>query len=168
MLLPFITEERFSHGERAFGFVLAAFGLGGAVGAVIPALVKLPRRYLTFMMSCWGVGSLPIAAIGYTRSFSVMAVCAFAAGLSSGAASVIWGTLLYRRVPPRLLGRVHSVDLFVSLMFMPASMAMAGPVARMLSSQSVFLAAGTIPIGLSVLAWASARMARDEAENPLP
>ncbi|MDF2584395.1 MAG: transporter, partial [Mycobacterium sp.] len=34
VLLPFITNARFEHGERIFGFVLAAFGLGSAVGAL--------------------------------------------------------------------------------------------------------------------------------------
>jgi hypothetical protein len=40
---------------------------------------------------------------------------------------VIWGTLLQRRVPPHLLGRVSSLDFFVSLALMPVSMALAGP-----------------------------------------
>jgi DHA3 family tetracycline resistance protein-like MFS transporter len=31
---------------------------------------------------------------------------------------VIWGTLLQRRVPKEMLGRVSSLDFFVSLVFM--------------------------------------------------
>ncbi|HEY6690449.1 MAG TPA: luciferase family protein [Rubrobacter sp.] len=43
------------------------------------------------------------------------------------AAMVIWGTLLQRRVPEGLRGRVSSLDFFVSLVLMPVSMAIAGP-----------------------------------------
>ncbi len=59
VLLPFITNERFEHGERTFGFVLAAFGVGGAIGALAVSSWRLPRRYLTVLMSCWGIGNLP-------------------------------------------------------------------------------------------------------------
>jgi len=38
---------------------------------------------------------------------------------------VIWGTLLQRRVPAAMLGRVSSLDFFVSLALMPVSMAIA-------------------------------------------
>lgn len=34
VLLPFITKARFANGERIYGFVLAAYGIGGALGAL--------------------------------------------------------------------------------------------------------------------------------------
>ena len=49
-------------------------------------------------------------------------------GATFQAGMVIWGTLLQRRVPPEMLGRVSSLDFFVSLVFMPLSFALAGPV----------------------------------------
>ena len=53
-------------------------------------------------------------------------------GATFQAGTVIWGTLLQRRVPPALLGRVSSLDFFVSLSFMPLSMALAGPVSEVI------------------------------------
>lgn len=167
VLLPFITNARFAHGERIFGFVLAAFGLGGAVGAIAVSSARLPRRYLTVMVMCWGLGNLPLVAIGYTSSFAVMAAAAFVVGMTSTAATVIWGTLLQRRVPPAMLGRVSSLDFFVSLVFMPVSMAVAGPLSKVLAVQTIFLAAGTIPAALGLIAWLAARMPRDEVAHPL-
>ena len=49
-------------------------------------------------------------------------------GVLFSAPMVIWGTLLQRRVPPDLLGRVSSLDFFVSIALMPVSMALAAPV----------------------------------------
>ena len=36
VLLPFITRDRFPHGEQMYGFVLAAFGIGRAPSAPSP------------------------------------------------------------------------------------------------------------------------------------
>lgn len=167
VLLPFITNARFDHGERIFGFVLAAFGLGSAVGALAVSSLRLPRRYLTVMMVCWTVGNLPLIAIGYTTSFLVMAVASFVVGMTSGAAMVIWGTLLQRRVPPEMLGRVSSLDFFVSLVFMPISMAVVGPLSKVISIETIYLAAGLGPVLLGAAAYLLARMDRDEIAHPL-
>ena len=167
VLLPFITTARFEHGERIFGFVLAAFGLGSAVGALAVSSWRLPKRYMTALMVCWGVGNLPIVAIGYTSSFPLMALAAFVIGMTSGAAMVIWGTLLQRRVPSAMLGRVSSLDFFVSLVFMPVSMALAGPLSKVMSIETIFLVAGVGPVFLGLIAYFAARMYRDEVEHPL-
>ncbi|MCW1958862.1 MAG: tetracycline efflux MFS transporter Tet(V) [Mycobacterium sp.] len=167
VLLPFIARQRFVHGGQAYGFVLAAYGAGGALGALAVSTRPLPRRYLTVMMMLWSVGSLPLAVVGATRSFPVMAISLFIVGLASGAGMVIWGTLLQRRVPAHMLGRVASLDFFVSLSFMPLSMALAGPLSKVVPVQLIFAAAGTLPILLAAIALAAARMPRDEIAHPL-
>ena len=167
VLLPFVTNARFENGERTFGFVLAAFGAGGAIGALAVSSWRLPRRYMTVLMSCWCIGNLPIIALGYTSSFLLMSSASFVIGVTSGAAMVIWGTLLQRRVPPQMLGRVSSLDFFVSLVFMPVSMALAGPLSKVISIQTIFLVAGLGPVLLGLAAYLAARMFRDEIEHPL-
>ena len=46
VLLPFIAADRFEDGARMYGLVLAAYGVGGALGAlggvVAPAAAALP------------------------------------------------------------------------------------------------------------------------------
>ena len=167
VLLPFITNARFEHGERIFGFVLAAFGLGSAVGALAVSSWRLPKRYMTVLMVCWGLGNLPIVAIGYTSSFPLMALASLIIGVTSGAAMVIWGTLLQRRVPPGMLGRVSSLDFFVSLAFLPVSFAIAGPLSKVVSMETIFLVAGVAPMIFAGIALWLARMPRDEIANPL-
>ena len=66
-----------------------------------------------------------------------------------------------------MLGRVSSLDFFVSLAFMPVSMAIAGPLSKVVSMQTIFLVAGVVPIVLAVIAWFAARMPRDEIAHPL-
>lgn len=80
---------------------------------------------------------------------------------------VIWGTLLQRRVPTAMLGRVSSLDFFVSLAFMPLSFAIVGPLSKVVSMESIFLVAGLLPAALAAVAVTAARMPRDELAHPL-
>ncbi|MCV7179182.1 tetracycline efflux MFS transporter Tet(V) [Mycolicibacterium sphagni] len=166
VLLPFIARTRFADGDQVYGLMLAAFGVGSALGAVAMSSRPLPRRYLTVMMTMWGVGSLPFVVVGTTSSLPVMLVALFVIGVGEGA-GVIWGTLLQRRVPPQMLGRVSSLDFFVSLAFMPVSMAVAGPLSKVIPVEAIFAVAGIAPVLLAAVALAAARMPRDEIAHPL-
>jgi DHA3 family tetracycline resistance protein-like MFS transporter len=167
VLLPFLVKNRFADGAQTYGFLLAYLGVGEAVGALAISSTRLPRRYLTVMMIMWGAGNVPLIVAGATSSFTWMAIAMFIVGLTDGAGSVIWGTLLQRRVPTELLGRVSSLDFFVSLAFMPLSFAIVGPLSKVVSMEAIFAAAGVIPVALAAIAVAAARMRRDEVANPL-
>lgn len=167
VLLPFIAQQRFADGARAYGFILAFFGVGSALGALTVSSLRMPRRYLTVMMTMWGAGSLPLVVVGTTASFPAMAAATFVVGVTDGAGMVIWGTLLQRRVPTEMLGRVSSLDFFVSLAFMPVSFAIAGPLAKVVSMETIFTVAGVAPVLLAAVAVTAARMPRDELANPL-
>ena len=167
VLLPFITQARFENGARIYGFVLAAYGVGGAIGALAVSSGRLPRRYMTVMMMCWGLGNLPLVALGYSSSFPLMAVADIHRRRHRQCGHGHLGHAAQRRVPAEMLGRVSSLDFFVSLAFMPVSMAVAGPLSKVISVETIFLAAGTIPAVLGVVALLAARMPRDELEHPL-
>ncbi|MBC8090349.1 MAG: MFS transporter, partial [Pseudonocardia sp.] len=167
VLLPFAVRDQTGSGPGGFALVLAAFGIGGAVGSLLVSSLPMPRRYLTVMIMLWGVGCAPLAAIGLTGQLWVMAAATFAVGFSGSAATVIWGTLLQRRVPPHLLGRVSSLDFFVSLALMPVSMALAGPVGDALGLPITFVLAGAVPVFLALAAIVGWRLDRDELAHPL-
>lgn len=167
VLMPFVVRDQLGGDSRMFGFLLAVMGVGGAVGSLVTASLKLPRRYLTVMMVSWGAGSLPLAAVGILDSFWTVAAAMFVWGATGSVGMVIWGTLLQRRVPSHLLGRVSSLDFFVSLALMPISMALAGPAAEVFPIWAIFLAAGVVCPVLAVIAMIAARMPADELAHPL-
>jgi DHA3 family tetracycline resistance protein-like MFS transporter len=167
VLLPFIAKQRFEDGAQTYGFILAFFGVGSALGALAVSSGRLPRRYLTVMMTMWSVGSIPLVVVGVTSSFPLMAAATFVIGCTDGAGMVIWGTLLQRRVPTEMLGRVSSLDFFVSLAFMPVSFAIVGPLSKVVSMQTIFLVAGVAPVLFAAVAMYAARMRRDELAHPL-
>lgn len=167
VLVPFVIKDRAAGGPEDHALILAAFGIGGAVGSAIIASLRMPRRYLTVMNLLWAFGCLPLAVFGLTDQIWIMAIAAFLVGAAFNGGVVIWGTLLQRRVPGEMLGRVSSLDFFVSLAFMPVSMAVAGPAGESLGLPIVFLIAGVAPLVIGVVAIIAARMTRDEIANPI-
>ncbi|MFV0426013.1 MAG: hypothetical protein ACK5KU_03130 [Beutenbergiaceae bacterium] len=117
---------------------VALVSTASAVGLLLPARLagvvadRIPQKRILLVVASveflgmalvavywWCAGLLPHGSIRMPRRYlSVM--------------NVIWGTLLQRRVPPQMLGRVASLDFFVSLGLMPISMALAAPVAAAL------------------------------------
>jgi MFS family permease len=167
VLLPFAVRDQTGSGASGFAFVLGAFGVGGAIGSVTMSSLRMPRRYLSVMLLLWGVGAAPLAVIGLTDLLWVMAVAGFVVGFTGSGGMVIWGTLLQRRVPSHLLGRVSSLDFFVSLALMPISMAIAGPVGEWIGIPLTFVLAGLIPTFLALAAIVGWRLPADEIAHPL-
>jgi MFS family permease len=167
VLLPFVVRDQLGGDSSVFGFLLAVMGVGAALGSLLTASLRLPRRYLTVMMVSWGAGSLPLAAVGIMDNFWTIAAALFIFGATGSVGMVIWGTLLQRRVPPHLLGRVSSLDFFVSLALMPVSMAVAGPAAEVLPIWLIFVVAGGVCPIMAVIAMMVARMSDDELAHPL-
>ena len=167
VLLPFLTRERFDDAEATFGFLLAANGIGGAIGSLTVSSLKLPRRYLTFMILCWGGGTLPLVLIGAATNLIVMLAALFVVGAATGAGVVIWGTLLQRLVPIEMIGRVASLDFFVSIAFMPVSIAIAGPLSLLVPIPVILIVAGIVPPVLAVIALGAGRMRAVERTHPL-
>ena len=166
VLVPFAIKDA-GGGPTQHASVLAAFGIGGAVGSLVVASLRLPRRYLTVMLLLWGLGCVPMVVFGLTTSLWLMVAAGALIGATFEAGTVIWGTLLQRRVPPSLLGRVSSLDFFVSLSLMPLSMALAGPVSELIGQGATFAVAGLAPLVLAVVALLAARLPADEVAHPL-
>lgn len=167
VLLPFVVGGQLGGDAQAFGFMLAAFGIGAATGSLLTASLPLPRRYLTWMVALWALGTLPLAAVGVVTGLWQLALALFVVGATGGIGQVIWGTLLQRRVPRRMLGRISSLDFFVSLALMPVSMALAGPIGEIVPLWMVFVVAGVVSPVIGVVVWLAGRMAEDEIAHPL-
>ncbi|GAA1925537.1 tetracycline efflux MFS transporter Tet(V) [Microbacterium aoyamense] len=167
VLLPFLTRERIGEDPRLFGFLLAVYGLGGVVGSIVVSSRALPSRYLTVMTLVWAVSTLPYVVVGVTDQYWLLLASMFVVGFGFSYGNVIWGTLLQRRVPRHMLGRISSLDFFVSLALMPLSMALAGPLASVIPLSVIFIVAGIIPFVFGIAVLFIARMPQDEIAHPL-
>jgi MFS family permease len=167
VLLPFLVRDEAGGGASEYGLLLAAYGVASAAGALLVSSRPFPRRYLTAILLMWGLGSAPLALLGFLDALWAMAVVLVLVGLVDAGGQVLWGTLLQRRVPKHLQGRVSSLDWFVSLGLLPVSMALAGPAGQLVGVAAVFVFTGVVAAaaGLGVLFGLGLR--RDELEHPL-
>ncbi|MCZ4537098.1 MFS transporter [Gordonia terrae] len=167
VLVPFALRERIDGGATQHAWVLAGFGLGAAAASLVFASIPMPRRYLTVMFSLWAFSSLPLVLMGLADSTWMFVAAGVAMGILFDGPMVLWGTLLQRRVPPALLGRIASLDFFVSVALMPVSMAIAAPVSSAIGLTATFVLAGLLPVPIAWAFYFAAGMWRDEIENPL-
>ena len=167
VLTPFVISDQVGGGSAEYRMLLATFGIGSAIGALGISSRPLPRRYLTVMLGVWGAGLLPLALFGFATELWVLLVAAIVVGVTEGVGTVIWGTLLQRRVPDALRGRVSSLDFFLSLALLPASMAFAGPAAEAFGITAVFVVAGVVSAAAAPVMFRLGRLREDELAHPL-
>ncbi|MET0510925.1 MAG: MFS transporter, partial [Thermoleophilaceae bacterium] len=166
VLLPYIIRNDLGGDATTFGAVLAAGGLGSIAAALILSRTGAPRRHVTFMWCAWGVGTT--LDIGLAVASAAWQMCAIAF-LSFGCATagmVIWSTLMNTLVPAEMLGRVTSVDWFVSIGLIPVSFALTAPVAEWLGPRTTLGVAGAF--GLLSFALLFVPGVRDPERLPLP
>jgi MFS family permease len=148
VLLPFLVKNKIDTDARGLGFVFAAGGLGAMAFAYTVAYTGLPRRALVLMYALWSLSMFALASLALARSlWQAMLSSFFVFGLLS-TGEIVWQTMLQRRVPNELLGRVASVDWFVSAGLVPLSFVLTGPIAASLGAATTVLGAGIVGGGL--------------------
>ncbi|MEU4494012.1 MFS transporter [Streptomyces sp. NBC_00210] len=144
VLLPYMVKNVLHGSAAELGLVLTSGGVSAVLAAVIVGQIGLPRRFMTFMYWTWTFATLGVAGYGLaTSSWQLAITCAVVNGLET-AGIIAWATAKQRLVPAELLGRVSSVDWFVSLALLPLSYALAAPVAAALGVRRTFIGAGVI------------------------
>jgi MFS family permease len=142
VLVQVIAVQRLG-GASAAGFIAAAEGVGGLIGAAAALRFK-PRRllragWLTLML-------MPIWALAYVWPATLIAVLAGAIIGWSGLIffDVAWETAIQDRVPQSALGRVASWDTLTSFLAMPVGNALAGPLSDRFGLNPVLTACAAI------------------------
>ena len=151
VLLPALMRSSHDNGPALYGTVLAALGAGGVVGSLLAGSWRTPERFLPVMVGAWVIGCLPLSIPALTsNSWAIGAGLAFYGELI-GIGMVIWGAVLQEHVPLEMLGRVASLDFFISIAFMPLSIALTGLLSRHIDIRTLFIAAGLVPLATGAL-----------------
>jgi DHA3 family tetracycline resistance protein-like MFS transporter len=96
------------------------------------------------MYACWSAATFVVAVYGISvASWQVMAA-SFAFNALETVGTIIWLTTKQRLVPTQLLGRVSSLDWFISLGLLPVSFALAGVVGGAIGARATLVAAGLL------------------------
>lgn len=144
VLVPYLVRNVFQESAGALGLVYASGGLGAVVAAAVIGQTGLPRRHITLAYVAWCGATFAIAGYGFATSSLGLGITCAVVSAGEAAGMIAWSTAKQRLVPLRMLGRVSSVDWFVSTALVPLSYAVTAPVAAMVGAQATLVWAGAI------------------------
>ena len=145
VLVPYLVKNRLHGSAATLGVVLGLGGLGALSAAAVTAQVGDRGRHpITFLYAAWSGATLLVAGYGLVTLRWQLAALVFSVGALEAAGTVVWATLKQRLVPSRLLGRVSSIDWFVSTALMPLSYVLTPLVVRLVGVSATFELAGTL------------------------
>jgi hypothetical protein len=160
-LVPFVVTDQMDGTELQLALVFGAAGVGSIIASLVMAQRGgLPKRPLTVMYIAWMVGMGMTAFFGIVTTVGQAMVVAFIAEGGIAVLVVIWFTTMQRLVPQELLGRVSSLDWMISIMGLPVSFLVVGPLAEVFGADAVLIGAGVLG-ALTVLFFMTRRGARD-------
>jgi hypothetical protein len=124
--------------------ILALGGIGAMAAAIVMGNRETPKRHITFMYGVWTLSTLAVTGYGLASfPWQAMVAC-FVFNALEGAGTIVWATTKGRLVPQRLLGRVSSLDWFISIGLVPVSYAVTGPVAALFGARTTLVGAGIV------------------------
>jgi hypothetical protein len=150
VLLPYVVKNELHGSAASLGLVLGTGGVGALAAAAIVGGRRPSRRPVTFMYVAWAGAALLVAGYGLATREWELAATAFALNALEAAGAVLWATLKQRLVPRDLLGRVSSIDWFVSTGLMPLSFALTPVATNLLGARTTLVAAGTLGPALTL------------------
>lgn len=148
--LPKLVRDFYHQGAWLLGLIDTTWAVGAIAATLLMSQLKYRghRGLLAYfaLLPC----GLAITLLGLPLPLHVEPVFAtFAsalAGFSIGIFSIIWVTLLQELVPVEKLGRVSSIDMMGSYVFLPIGIAFIGVLADRIGPSPVFILGGIITI----------------------
>lgn len=126
VLLPYLLVHTLHDRKVIVGYTFAVMGLSGAIGALVASNMKMPRRRIRVMIAYWTIASFSGIIIGFATNFWEVMIFPVVASPLLLLGNVIWESMMQSEVPRELLGRVSSVDWFMSLGLAPLGVVLAG------------------------------------------
>ena len=166
VLLVAVAIDLLHAGEGWAGYLNAAFGLGGIVGAA--AAVSLAgRRRLTPALA---TGSMlfggPVAALGAVSALVTAPLLMGLSGVGRSIASVAGNTLLQRAAPPRALARVFGVLESLTMVSLAIGSVIASALVASAGIAAALVVVGAVVPLVVALLWRPLRNVEQQATAP--
>lgn len=148
ILIPLHVKNGLDATASELGAYFAAIGLGGGVAVLGTAGLRRRRNHIAASFGAWAISATAILLAGLSTSIVAVVGCGLVIGAGLQYGNVMWESLLQLAVPARLLGRVTSLDWFVSLSLEPAGLTLAAPVAAAIGAAPALVIAGACSVTL--------------------
>lgn len=105
----FLARETFGAGDTGYGLLVALWGGGMVLGSALIALLGDRINLLAFYFIGILISAIALTGAGLSPTFVLALAALTAGGAANGIDNVTTDTILQKRVPEELLGRVFSV-----------------------------------------------------------
>jgi MFS family permease len=139
VLIPYFLRHNLHLAKDYVGFAVAAAGVSGALGALVVANFPMPKRRIRMMWIYWSIGSMTALVMGIATNFWEVIIFPIVVSPTIIFGNVIFESMMQSEVPRELLGRVSSVDWFVSLGVAPLGLVIASQVANVIGVRAYFV-----------------------------
>jgi MFS family permease len=157
--LPALVHGPLHANASAFGIILAGWGAGAFVGAIVAgALGKRQHKGLIMLLA--GLLMAVLIALLPIWGVAFAVVCMLMAGVAGSIVNVILFTAVQQAIPSHLMGRVMGLLLFGSFGVYPLSVALAGVLSNQLGPASFFPFSGLL-LALAMLLGMTQRALRE-------
>jgi len=136
LVLGPVLARDYLGGARAWGAILACYGVGAIIGGLL-ALGRRPRRPLLVSTLTTLGFPLPPLALALHLPLAAVAGGALLAGAGSAFGGAIATTVTQQRLPADMLSRVGSFNMVGAFAFGPIAFIAAGPVAAVFGVRTV-------------------------------
>ncbi len=105
----FLARETFDAGATGYGLLVSVWGVGMVAGSALMVVVGDRANLIALYFLGIFAFALALAGVGLSPTFALALAALAVAGASNGVENVVTDTILQKRVPEALLGRVFSV-----------------------------------------------------------
>jgi MFS family permease len=154
VLVPLLIKQDLRQSSAVLGFVLAAGGAGGLIGAICVGRIRVPRRRVTATWLAFGAAGAALTGIAVAPSAAYVAACFALIWAFATYGNALWIPVLQEQVPRDMLGRASSIEWIFSFAGAPAGLIVAGLLAARIGIRPTMfadgIAAAFVTLGLIV------------------
>jgi MFS family permease len=149
----FLAREVFGAGNIGYGLLVSVWGGGMVLGSSLMAVLGDRAARVGLYLVAVFVTALALAAAGLSPTFVLALIVLAVAGTANGVDNVVTDTVLQKRVPEALLGRVFATRFLAFSAGEALAYAGGGFLVELLGTRSTYVLAGaaTAVAGLLVL-----------------
>jgi MFS family permease len=146
VLGPYVAKHSLN-GASSWAFIATGEGVGALLGGLAGYRWRPGRQPMVTTGLLLMVSAAQNLILAFHPTTALLAVAATGSGFAFALGSVVWDTVLQRKVPPEKLARVASYAWMGAMVFLPAGYALAGPIAMAIGLKTYLLiAAGWIVV----------------------
>lgn len=153
--IPVLAQGPLHAGAQGYGFILTGWGAGALAGALLASALgnRINRGFYSLLF--FGLQVFAVAALAYAVNTLMAVGCMATFGLLNSLGNVSFLTLIQRKLPRNLLGRIMGVFTFCNFATLPLSVAVGGFATARFGASPVILGGAAIMLGAMVIAFAS-------------